>query len=176
MAKKKKQAKVKKKPAAKGKSKKVRKIKRPRIKMAAPLMKKRSRAGRKFKKLPRRELKEFQKMLTELREEIAGEIEHINKEARSNFRESSGDLSFHTFHMADIADENFAKELNLELASNEREILMAINEALRRIESGAYGMCVDCECGIPKSRLRVIPYTQLCRKCQEEREKRMPGF
>ena len=128
------------------------------------------------KRLTKRELKEFKKILLDLREEIIREIEHINKEARSNLRDSSGDLSSHTFHMADIADENFAKELNLELASNEREILRAINQSLYRIETGEYGICFDCKGLIPKSRLRVIPYTLLCRKCQEEREKRMGSF
>jgi len=132
--------------------------------------------SKKTRKLTKPELKEYRKMLLDLKDEIVGEINHINQEARSNFRDSSGDLSSHTLHLADMADENFARELNLELASNEREILHAIDDGLRRIENGVYGICVDCEVPIPKSRLKVIPYTPLCKKCQEEREKDLPRY
>ncbi len=127
--------------------------------------------GRSAKKMTKTQMKEFKKLLLKMREDIIDEIDHINKESRLNSKEASGNLSSYTLHMADIASDNFEKELNLELASNEREVLMAIDEALHRIEEGTYGICMDCKKPIAKSRLKVLPYALLCKKCQEKREK-----
>lgn len=43
-------------------------------------------------------------------------------------------------------------------------------EALRRIESGTYGLCVDCGKRIPPARLQVKPEATRCIACQEEHE------
>ncbi len=127
--------------------------------------------GRRPKKLTKKELKEFKKILLNMRDNILSEIEHISKNTRETQKESAGDLSAYTLHIADVASDNFQRELSLELASNERELLFQIKEALERIEQGTYGICVMCKKPIPKTRLKAIPYTQLCKKCQEKREK-----
>ncbi len=129
--------------------------------------------GRRAKKLMKKDLEGFKKILLDMRENILSEIKHISKSTRETQRESSGDLSSYTIHMADVASDNFQKELNLELASNERELLFQIKEALERIEQGTYGTCIMCKNPIPKTRLKAIPYTQLCKKCQEKREKEL---
>ena len=49
--------------------------------------------------------------------------------------------------------------------------LIKIEEALERIEEGAYGRCVDCKRWIRPERLRVVPYAIRCRDCQAEYEK-----
>ena len=49
--------------------------------------------------------------------------------------------------------------------------LEKIEEALTRIESGAYGHCIDCGGWIGGARLEVMPAAVRCRKCQEELEK-----
>jgi len=41
----------------------------------------------------------------------------------------------------------------------------AANEALRRMESGAYGACVVCDADIPFARLSVMPETIYCVTC-----------
>ena len=42
-----------------------------------------------------------------------------------------------------------------------------IENALRRLEAGEYGTCANCEEEIGPNRLRAVPWTQLCLKCQE---------
>ncbi|MFT5358858.1 MAG: DnaK suppressor protein [Polyangiales bacterium] len=48
--------------------------------------------------------------------------------------------------------------------------LVAIEEALERIESGTYGICTECDKRIPKERLKVIPQARYCTRCQSEME------
>ena len=47
-----------------------------------------------------------------------------------------------------------------------------IDEALKKIEEGSFGTCEGCKTKISKKRLKAIPYTRLCLKCQEAKEKR----
>ena len=47
-----------------------------------------------------------------------------------------------------------------------------IDEALRRLETGSYGHCVECSQGIAAARLKALPFARLCRDCQERHEQR----
>jgi DnaK suppressor protein len=47
--------------------------------------------------------------------------------------------------------------------------LRLVNEALDRIESGDYGICLACEKPIPPKRLRALPWARYCVNCQEQR-------
>ena len=63
-------------------------------------------------------------------------------------------------------------KLTLFLNDREREKLHAIDEALQRIKDKTYGLCESCEGEIQLGRLKVLPFTRLCVKCQEETGKR----
>jgi RNA polymerase-binding protein DksA len=88
-------------------------------------------------------------------------------------RESSGDLSGYSIHMADMGTDNFDREFALSLASTERGVLFEIEEAIRRLENGEYGACDHCGVKIPVARLKALPYARYCVPCQEEAEKRV---
>lgn len=45
-------------------------------------------------------------------------------------------------------------------------------EALERIRSGEYGICVDCGNKIPAARLQIKPEATRCIRCQEQYEER----
>ena len=45
--------------------------------------------------------------------------------------------------------------------------LRMINEALDRIESGDYGICLGCDGEIPGKRLNALPWARYCVPCQE---------
>lgn len=53
--------------------------------------------------------------------------------------------------------------------------LRDIEAALRRIESGSYGVCTDCGIEIPLERLRVQPAADRCIDCQARHERLHPG-
>ncbi len=88
----------------------------------------------------------------------------------TSFKDASGDLSGYTFHMADMATDLYDREFSLELAEGEREQLYALDDAIKRIDEGIYGVCESCGCNIKKQRLKVMPEAKCCIKCQEEEE------
>lgn len=63
-------------------------------------------------------------------------------------------------------------ERGLEFALDARESaeLDAIDAALKRIEDGVYGLCIDCGVDIPAARLHAAPETLRCVSCQEKAE------
>lgn len=123
-------------------------------------------------KMLKKELEKFKKILLKKKEEVFKEIQHVEKELLSKSqREASGDLSAYTFHMADVATDNYDREFSLGIATNvQQRILYAVDEALKRIEDKTYGVCVKCEKPIAKKRLMAIPYANLCVECQSKEE------
>jgi RNA polymerase-binding protein DksA len=70
-----------------------------------------------------------------------------------------------------MASDSYERELSLNIASNEQEVLYEIDEALKRIEEGKYGICVECDKKIPVKRLKALPYVKHCIQCQSKEEK-----
>ena len=119
-------------------------------------------------KLPKKELEIYKKLLLQIRGKIAGDLEHIEGDSLSaNQPSNTGELS----DVSDMATDNYDRELNIGLASNEQQILNDIDVALKRIEEGTYGICEIYGTEIPKKRLLAMPYTRLSMKAQEEEEK-----
>jgi len=125
------------------------------------------------KKLTKKELLEFKKIILKRKEEINDEIKHISDDTlKKSQKDASGDISGYTYHMADVATDNYDREFSLGLASNGRDSLYELEDALKRIEDGTFGVCEDCDCLISKTRLKAVPQARLCVKCQEKREKK----
>lgn len=123
-------------------------------------------------KLKATELKQYKEKLLSVRGELTDEIGRItNQTLNKSTRDSSGDLSGYSLHMADQASDNFDREFSLDLAQNEQSILYRIDAALKRIEDKIYGECISCQKAITKQRLKAVPYAELCISCQEEQEK-----
>jgi RNA polymerase-binding transcription factor DksA len=120
----------------------------------------------------RGEMAKFQKLLLNLRDHVIDQISGLASEnLKRNPRESTGDLSGYSFHMADAGTDNFDREFALSLVSNEQEALYEIEEALKRVELGTYGHCENCERQIAKPRLEAVPFARMCVQCQSEFEK-----
>ena len=58
-------------------------------------------------------------------------------------------------------------EIVIQLQQNDAKLLRAIEKALRRIESGEFGVCSECEREIPFPRLAAVPWTRVCVQCKE---------
>jgi len=65
---------------------------------------------------------------------------------------------------------DFVQEVDFTLMQMKSETLARIDEALRRLEQGAYGLCSDCGRPIAQARLAALPFAVRCRECQERRE------
>jgi DnaK suppressor protein len=75
--------------------------------------------------------------------------------------------------LADKAASAYSKELNFSLSDGERNLLMAIEEALTRTTDGTFGTCTNCGNTIGEKRLSAVPWTAFCIDCQELQEKGM---
>lgn len=127
----------------------------------------------KSKKLDRKTLGFYKKILLEKREELLGDINHISEETlKKSQKDASGDISGYTFHMADVATDNYDREFSLGLASKERGVLYEINHALQKLQDGSFGACEVCKKPITKARLKAMPYATLCLKCQQSKEEK----
>ena len=115
------------------------------------------------------EAKEFKNLLLSLRSRMRGDYSGMADAAlRKTRAESSGDLSSMPIHMADLGTDAFEQEFTLGLMEQEGNALEQIEGALERIEDGVYGVCVECEAKIPKTRLQVLPQTPHCVKCADK--------
>jgi len=124
------------------------------------------------KKFTKKELSEFRKIIQKRKDEINDDIRHISEDTlKKSQKDASGDISGYTYHMADVATDNYDREFSLGLASNDRKFLYELDDALKRIEEGNYGICHDCGCPIAKTRLKAVPQARLCIKCQAKKEK-----
>jgi len=71
----------------------------------------------------------------------------------------------------DEAGQSLDKEVIFEQSDNERKILNEINAALRKLKNGTYGKCEQCAIEIENKRLKAIPYSRYCIKCQIKNDK-----
>ncbi len=123
-------------------------------------------------KLNKKELTEYKKLIVKRKSEILDAIERISEDTlKKSQKDASGDISGYTFHMADVATDNYDREFSLGLASNDRQSLYELDDAIKRIEEGTFGVCEECKTLLTKARLKALPYARLCLKCQQKREK-----
>ncbi len=116
----------------------------------------------------KRDLKKFEKMLLAERERLVGSIRSIEVESREETgRDASADLQSY----AEAGTDNFERETALNIASGESQRLQDIDDALRRIEEGNYGICEGSGKAIPKKRLEVNPAARYTVEYQDKIEK-----
>jgi DnaK suppressor protein len=58
--------------------------------------------------------------------------------------------------------------VSLRLNSLDYGQLRLVEEALDRVRSGDFGVCLACEQPIPPKRLQVVPWARYCVPCQEQ--------
>jgi DnaK suppressor protein len=76
-----------------------------------------------------------------------------------------------TEDIVDRANNSYNRELMFSLSDSERQMLLHVEDALRRIDDGAYGRCSNCGQEINMLRLQAVPWTRFCINCQELAEK-----
>jgi RNA polymerase-binding protein DksA len=122
--------------------------------------------------LSAKELKEYKEKLINLKEEVMSKIREISEDTlMKSQKDISGDMSGYGLHIADVASDNYERDFSLGLVSDERKVLLEIEEALKRIEAKNYGICQMCEKAVAATRLKAIPHAKYCKKCQEKMER-----
>ncbi len=121
--------------------------------------------------MPRKTL--TQKQLRARREELEAEraqlleqVVELDAEADvNNWREGGFDDD-----PADAGSASFERETAQSLSNHARRILTQIDDALRRIDHGTYGVCERCGESIELERLEAVPYATLCIACKRREE------
>jgi DnaK suppressor protein len=60
--------------------------------------------------------------------------------------------------------------VRLALKQTDSKLLRAIDEAIHRIDQGAYGVCLECENDIAPARLEAVPWTRVCIECKAKQQ------
>jgi DnaK suppressor protein len=117
------------------------------------------------------ELELFRETLQGLRARLRGDLDRMTDEAlRRDNNGGTGNLSNVPLHMADLGSDNYDQEFTLGLIENEQTTLELVNEALRRMAEGTFGLCAECSEPISKPRLQAIPYAKHCIQCARKLE------
>lgn len=120
-------------------------------------------------KLARKDLDKYREILLRKRSELVGDVSNMEEEA---LRQNSGSLSSLPQHMAEQGSDNFDQSLSLDLAQVDRNLIREIDDALRRIEEGTYGVCLRTGRRISAERLAEIPWAKYSIEAAREMERR----
>ncbi len=120
-----------------------------------------------------RELDHYRDLLIDKRRELVGDMHSMEGEA---LRTTGGsNLSTLPMHMADLGTDNYEQEFTLGLVEKERTLLREINDALAKIQNGAYGICEGTGKPIAKPRLEAQPWAKFSIEHARQMEKNGMG-
>jgi DnaK suppressor protein len=109
---------------------------------------------------------DVRRMLVDWRRELLNEIQSKIRDVREE-----GCGHYHqTADLGDTPEVDSEDDLAFALIHMKTQVLNRINEAVRRIDEGTYGYCMDCADAIAALRLRALPFAVRCRDCEETRE------
>lgn len=118
--------------------------------------------------MTKREMQKFRKLLLAQGDHLLKGIRTIGQDSLES---SQGDIAMDLTSFAEAGTDANDRETAIRLASGESRMLEEVAEALKRIEDGTYGKCLDCGKEIPKKRLEVFPAAQRCVECKARYEK-----
>jgi RNA polymerase-binding transcription factor DksA len=116
-----------------------------------------------------------QKMrLLELRDHFLDQMQSVAQDSLRS-RAENNEASAVGQHQADAGSDAYEKDFALSLLSQEQDALYEIEEALKRVEVGTYGVCEMSNKVIPHARLEAIPFARFTVECQQQLEKENRG-
>lgn len=114
-------------------------------------------------------LNHYKRKLLSERERVLNIISTMKEnEAINSTEEISSELSFYDNHPSDLASELNDMERGKALQGNEMNIINKIDDAIKSMDEGTYGVCKRCGKEISSERLEFIPYAKYCVHCQNE--------
>ncbi|MBW7995430.1 MAG: hypothetical protein FVQ81_02435 [Candidatus Glassbacteria bacterium] len=121
----------------------------------------------------KKQLKHCEQRLLEERKKILKEMGRFGESFKVSLKDSSGDLSSYSFHMADQGTDAENQERAFQHMSKEGRLFYHVDEALRRlyVDGGKnFGICQGCNKPIEETRLDQVPHARLCFKCKSQEE------
>jgi len=112
------------------------------------------------------DLDKYKKMLLEKQADIADNVKRLEGESSGRDR-LSREVAKQDFEGGgDAAIQAMTRSQSAAMIGNLRDMLVAIDEALEKIEDGTYGVCEVCGKNLPKKRLDALPEATMCTKCR----------
>ncbi|MFQ5510383.1 MAG: TraR/DksA family transcriptional regulator [Candidatus Krumholzibacteriia bacterium] len=119
----------------------------------------------------KKDLARFKKRIEAERGRVAGKLDVIGEGISDRTASQSAGNQSYSNHMADVGSDAMEQEQAFLHASQGADYLRALDEALKRIEAGKYGVCEICAGKIPVKRLEAYLAARLCITCKSEQEK-----
>jgi len=114
----------------------------------------------------KKQLEKFKKLLIKEKESVLQHLDTLRGSSEQNLDEiGPGDE-------VDIASTEIAQAALQKLGSREQKHLGKIDYALRKVESGEYGICEECGEEIAPARLEARPITLFCIDCKTQQEQK----
>ena len=108
--------------------------------------------------------------LLQLRDAMVDSMAGVAQDTLRSRAEGSEASAF-GMHQADAGSDAYDRDFALSLLSQEQDALYEIDQALKRIELGTYGVCEMSGKQIPRARLEAIPFARFTVECQSQLEK-----
>ena len=109
---------------------------------------------------------ELRKILEDRRRDILSEVQGRIRGVRAEGSEKPHDV----MDPGETSEVDIQEDIEFALIQMKAETLTRINEALSRLEEGAYGYCYECGDDIAPQRLRALPFAVRCKDCEQARE------
>ncbi len=116
------------------------------------------------KSLNKKELKKFRELLESKRDAV---VSNAQRTLTDSMVLDPNDLP----DEMDLASSEQLQSFEFRLRGREKSHLAKLELALKKLEDGEFGVCLDCEEPINKKRLEARPETQLCIQCKENQER-----
>jgi DnaK suppressor protein len=116
-----------------------------------------------------RRAQDIRQLLEQRRRQLTAEMQGMIRTVR---HENRGER---TADEQDVAESDTRSDIDLAVIQMKAETVARINAALRRLDQGGHGDCVECGEKISIERLTALPFALRCRDCEESREKAMNG-
>ena len=133
----------------------------------------RTEALQKIKGYGKKDLEQFRAIIIEKRDEILEDLQSLKEQMLDTTTgEYINENSPYSLHMAEQGTDAMEREKTFLYAQRENKFLGYLDDALKRIDNGIYGICIECieepqhlceTCPlVPKARLVAVPHTQHC--------------
>jgi DnaK suppressor protein len=123
--------------------------------------------------MDKEKLEHYKHIIMQKRTDLTRQLEQLKASGlNTSVRDSSGEHSTYSFHMADQGTDTMDREQQYLFASREQNYLYHLDLALERIEKGDFGNCVKCGKEIDAERLEAVPHVRLCLDCKEKEERK----
>lgn len=110
----------------------------------------------------------YYQRLVDLRDQYIDQVQALSDHALRSNRQAGEEL-------ADVGSDNFIREMELDLLTEEGRKIQLLQDAVKRLSEGEYGLCEAEECDkadrkIEEMRLEAIPWARLCLACKRKQE------